>query len=50
MKGKPSLDKSSSGKSLDKTSLDFGPANAAPAHCSVEETTLTFNSGQTIWR
>jgi len=29
-------------------SLDLGPAIAAPAHCSVVETTFTFNSGHTI--
>ena len=27
--------------------LDLGPAIAAPAHCSVVETTFTFKSGHT---
>ena len=35
---------------LERISLDLGPAIVAPAHCSVVETTLTFNSGQTICR
>ena len=30
--------------------LEFGPATAAPAHCSVVETTFTFKFGQTTWR
>ena len=45
--GKPLFETSKPGKSFCNTSLDFGPAIAAPAHCSVDETTFTFNSGQT---
>ena len=47
MNGKPSFDTSEFGNNFCNKSLDLGPAIAAPAHCSVVETTFTFNSGQT---
>ena len=47
MNGSPSLETSILGNNFCNKSLDLGPAMAAPAHCSVVETTFTLSSGQT---
>ena len=48
MNGRASLLTFKLGNSFASKSLDFGPASAAPAHCSVVDITFTFNSGQII--